>query len=185
MEGKFNLAQGCGHWRVQEQGEELWIYIEQGDDRRGLYKGYIEGGGGRYMLGTLMPEGDKLVLKRRLLRKDLTNRGVWPIQSCGVVLAYATPPVACSPKSQSLSLEWRREPCPENLLGDRLLSCCAQGHRGTLVRRRGEGFQMAFPFRPQGEFPLQPLFCLARVQKIEGRWYALYSFNQKGCPTAQ
>ena len=45
-----------------------------------------------------------------------------------------------------------------------------------------EGFSLALPWRAGGEFPLTPLFCFARLERLDGGDWLVFSFNSRGCP---
>ena len=75
------------------------------------------------------------------------------------------------------------EPRPAALLGEPLLREAA-GERGALLRREGEGFSLAWPFRPEEPFPLTPLFCFARVEELAGAPHLVIPFRPGGCPRA-
>ena len=49
-------------------------------------------------------------------------------------------------------------------------------------RREGERLLLAFPLEEGRPFPLETLFCLARVLPVEGRLCAVYAFDREGRP---
>ena len=74
------------------------------------------------------------------------------------------------------------EGAPARLLGEPLLARCAQPLRGVLLHRRESGFSLAVPWQAGEEFPLPPLFCFARAERLGGSAYAVFSFTRRGCP---
>lgn len=82
---------------------------------------------------------------------------------------------------------WRKAPggwswvnCPGRLLAEETLQRLLREVDWALVKRDGEGFFLAFPHQPEGPFPLPPLFCLARTERLEGRLYQVFRFSRRG-----
>lgn len=181
MERRFGLG-GGGTLTVREEGDRAALEAERPDDGRGLYKAYLRGKGGRFLLGTLMPEHGRLGLRRTLPLAELARHGVWPVQSAEAELAF---PFGKKQPSARTAPGWRGEGEPARLLGDRVLSRAAQGLRGVLFRQEGTGFALAAPFRKNEAFPLPPLFCFASIETVGQREYAVFHFNGHGCPIFQ
>ena len=88
LEMQFTLARGRGFLQVQEEGGKIRLYGELPEDGRGIYKGRIQGpGGGAYLAGTFLPEGEKLCLRRVMSREMLKDLGVWPVTGGGAGLS--------------------------------------------------------------------------------------------------
>ena len=66
-------------------------------------------------------------------------------------------------------------------MGEPLLARAAGGGR-ALYRPEPEGFSLAFPYAETRAFPLTPLFCFARVERMNGEFYAVFPFWPGGCP---
>jgi len=171
MEQTFSLLDGRGRLTLREEGPRVSFRAELPDDGRGLYKAYLTGPGGRILLGTLIPEGGVLRLGRTLSTGELARRGAWPPESAQAELAFSASPAG-----------WTREDRPARLMGERMLARSAEGLRGALLRRREGGFSLAVPWEAGGEFPLTPLFCFARVERLAGKDYAVFGFSPRGCP---
>lgn len=148
-------------WNVKEQGPRVIIEVWRKDDGEGLYKAYLAGPGGRCLMGTLMPEGGRLFLRRTLSIDSLRRQGVWPVRQ-------VVEELVCSFRERPPAIEWE----------DEVLRRCAQRLPRHTVRREGEGFSLSFPFDPRAPFPLVPVFCFARVEG--GR--LIFSFHQGGVP---
>lgn len=162
---------GGGWLRVREEGALVVLEGWRKDDGRGLYKVWLYGSGGRLLLGTLAPEGDRLWLRRRVFRQELERGGCWPVVGGECVMAF--------PFGQHAG-GWQREERPNRLVTEELRGCF--DGRTALCRKEGEGFVLAFPFDPIHPFPAPPLFCLARLERVEGRWYILFCFDGDGNP---
>ena len=42
--------------------------------------------------------------------------------------------------------------------------------------------RVALPFSPEQPFPLPTLFCFARVECRDGKWWAVFAFDERGWP---
>lgn len=163
--------EGGGTLALRQDGPRVRLEAEREADGRGLYKVWLRGRqGGRLLLGTLTPEGDRLRLCRTLSRGELERSGCWPVAGAEAPLAFPF---------QSAE-RWRCEGDPGRLLADPILK---RQVRGSMLCRRGrEGFRLAAPFRTDCPVALESLFCLARVERLEGRPHLVWSFDQKGAP---
>ena len=89
MERQWELA-GGGTLCCQEAGERVALRADCPADGAGLYKVWLHSGGnGRFLLGTLTPEGGRLCLRRTVTRAELERRHCWPVTGGERVLAFA------------------------------------------------------------------------------------------------
>lgn len=161
---------GGGKLTLREEGMLVQLQAARPDDGRGLYKVWVHGPGGRLLLGTLVPEGGGLCLRRRLSRGELERSGCWPVTGGETVLAFS---FECG--------KWLREERPERLVKDVVLRQALQGQ--TMLLRRGEdGFCLAAPFDTERPFPLTPLFCLSKTERVEGGSRVIFRFDKEGNP---
>jgi len=144
--------------------------VRRADDRRGLYKVWIHGMGGRLLLGTLAPEQGELCLRRRLSRSQLERDRCWPVLGGEVVLAFSFGQDG-----------WQREEHPERLVRDVVLRQALKGQR-MLLQQTGSGFLLSAPFDTGRPFPLTPLFCLSRVEGGRQGRRAVFAFDREGNP---
>ena len=162
---------GGGTLTLGREGNRVRMEALRPGDDRGLYKVWLLGpGGGRLLLGTLTPEGTMLRLKRTLSQNELERAGCWPLAGAEAVLAF---PFAAAQR-------WYRENHPERLLEDPVLRGQLRGP--MLCRKEGEGFRLAVPFRADTPMALESLFCLAQLERLEGRPYLVWSFDRAGRP---
>lgn len=147
------------------------------EDGKGLYKGYLCGTGGRALLGTFLPEDGRLKLRRTLSLDELRRQGAWPPTGARAELAFS----AGSPGGPHSPEGWHWEEAPARRMGEPLLARAAGGGR-ALYRPEPEGFSLAFPYAETRAFPLTPLFCFARVERMNGEFYAVFPFWSGGCP---
>ena len=69
---------GGGTLSVREDGLRVYLEARREADGLGLYKVWLTGrGSGRFLLGTLAPEGEGLRLRRNLSRTQLEMADCW------------------------------------------------------------------------------------------------------------
>ena len=167
--------EGGGTLILEEEGPRVRLEAVRPEDRRGLYKAWALGPGGSALLGTLVPEGDRLRLARTVSRQSLARAGCWPVTGGRALLVYPFPARGERPG-------WRPEPSPERLCADPLVQESLRGRPGFCAGRRGEAALLSAPLRPREPFPLPLLFCLARVELREGRPWLVWEFGPDGLP---
>lgn len=174
MEWSFEDAQGAV--TVRQEGERAVCQAIRSKGG-GLYKAWLRGAGeARFLLGTLIPEGGALRLRRVVEVATLRREGVWPPVGAETALSYAFTPETPPPSG------WCVTDCPGRLLEDRALAeTLRNAHRG-LVRRDLEGFFLALPWSQRRPFPIPALFCLARVEELAGKQWAVFRFSRQGRP---
>ncbi len=174
MEWSFDSPNGAV--TVRQEGPRVICQAIRSADSSGLYKAWLRGEGGRVLLGTLIPEGGALRLRRTLEVSQLERQGVWPPVGANIDMAYAFAAEAEAPP------DWCWTDCPNRLLGDKMLSRCLWGVNRALLKRDLEGFFLALPYSPHAPFPIPPLFCLSRLERLSDKWYVLFRFSRQGCP---
>lgn len=175
MEWSFDGPDGAV--TVRQEGEKAVCQAIHAFDGGGLYKAWLRGKAGeRILLGTLIPEGGALRLRRVMEISALERQGAWPPVGAEIALAY---PFA---SEAPLPPEWCWTDCPERLLEDPMLSRCLRGVRRALLRRDMEGFFLAVPWSRHDPFPIPPLFCLSRLEMLSGRRCVIFRFSRQGQP---
>lgn len=163
--------EGGGQLRIQSNGSRVLLVAERTPDSRGLYKVWLLGRQGReLLLGTLIPENGALRLSRTMMQGELERRGCWPPEGAQVRLSF----------SFSGESGWYEEHHPERFIAEPLLQGKMKG--SVLCRRRGEEVSFALPFRPDAPLALNTLFCLAQVERLDGRVYLVWRFDGAGQP---
>lgn len=109
MEQKFPMEQG---WLLcRETGGRAELTMEVPGGSRGLYRGYVLGERGLMDLGTLLPEGNVLRLRRTFPVERLRSQGCWPVTGGRVQMTYAfTGQPRCAPPRAGRNWTIRR-PC--------------------------------------------------------------------------
>ena len=92
MEKRYPLAEGRGWLSVRQNGLRAECEAELPDDGCGLYKLYLRGAGGSYLLGTPMPEGGRLRLRRTVTLDTLCRGQAWPPTGAAAELSFAFKP---------------------------------------------------------------------------------------------
>lgn len=176
MERCYPLAGGKGSLRLREEGLRVQLWAKLPDDGRGLYKVWLTGGdGGELLLGTLLPEGGILQLRRQMSVDQLTRAGVWPPSGGRAALVF--------PAGGHVPQGWQLADDLPALFSDVVLRAQAKGQRGALFRKRDGGTTVALPFVWGGAVPLEAAFCLLRPAELEGETYLLLELDASGHPT--
>lgn len=172
MEWSFEGPRGAV--TVRQEGRCAVCQAISRAGERALYKAWLVGDKGRVLLGTLIPEGGALRLRRSVEVSWLERQGAWPPKGAEILEAYSLAP-------QALPQGWSRQEEPWKLLEGELREC-ARELRWALLKRDIEGFFLALPWEKGKPFPLPPLFCLARLERLEGKRYILFRFSRQGKP---
>ena len=168
MAETFDLD-GGGQLSIEQNGGFVRCEATRPNDGQGIYKVWLTGGGGTLLLGTLAPERGELRLCRRVSRDSLVRAGCWPVNGGRCVLAFP------------FSLGgWVRESA-ERRMSDPVLRRSARGLSALVLGDR-DGFRLALPFDSNRPFGLAPAFCFAKVEQVEGRLCAVFSFDGQGRP---
>lgn len=160
---------------VRQEGEQALCQAMGPLEGHGLYKAWLRGTGGKVLLGTLIPEGGALRLRRTLPLSQLKSQGIWPPMGAEVVQSPSCTQPTVPPG-------WQWTDCPGRLLGERALSRSLQGVSRALLHRTRERFYLAFPCRPAEPFPIPALFCLSSVEQLGEGLYYVFCFSRRGRP---
>ena len=170
------LALEQGLLQVEQQGSQVGLDFTRKDDKKGLYKAWIHGPYGKIELGTLLPEGENLRLRRTVSMQRLHQAGCWPIIGGAIALSYPF-------EEQGIPQGWAEEENLQSLFpADKPLENCARQLKSCLCRKSTKGFRLAIPFDTRAPFALSPVFCFAHVEKLGNRNYALLAFDHAGKP---
>lgn len=171
--------EGGGTLTVREDGARVHFSAVRTDDARGLYKVWLRGVNGRLLLGTLVPEGGELRLSRAMSRATLEREGCWPVAGGETVMAY---PFGRGNTRGAGGWHWHEQ--PHKLLRDPPLVRAARGWGAMYHRADAQGFALAARYSPGHEFPMIPIFCFARVERVCGHLCAVWEFDENGMPRA-
>ena len=172
MEERFAM-EGGGTLTVRQEGVRVHMEAERPEDGRGLYKVWLRGDqGGKLLLGTLVPERGALRLRRTLSLGALERAGCWPWFRAEAALAFSF--------AARTDGRWYCEQHPERMVADPVLKAQISG--SMLCRKEPEGFVLSAPFGTDRPVCLPSLFCLAGVERREGRLHMVWHFNAEGEP---
>ena len=160
---------------IKEDGPRATLTARRPDDGKGLYKAWLVGQQGRYLLGTMAPEGNVLSVKRTLSLDELRRSGAWPPERAEAELSCVFPGAA-------LPDGWQMAADPASLFQDRELSKAAGRLSGVLVKKDGGGFRLAVSYEEGREFPMTVLFCFCELRELGGKAYAIFCFDEGGWP---
>ncbi len=157
----------CGEMTVRQEG--LYFHFCSQISFRGteIPRIYLKGGKGELLLGVAEPAGGAYVLRRSLAAGNIEKLG--PLH-CGEVRV----------KRESTG-RWQA-------LGQEEVRLCQKFclhlpvMQSGLCRPLGEGREIAFPYSERRAFPMPGLFTLARIERIGGQEYAVFSFAKSGMP---
>ena len=165
---------GGGRLTVHQEGPRAVLEAVRPDDRRGLYKVWLRGRGEqKLLLGTLVPQGGELKLKRTITLGEMERAGCWPEFRAESVLAFSF--------DKKEAGEWYCEQHPERLFTDWLLRGQIPGP--MLCRREQRGFSLGAPFHTDRPLALPGLFCLAQPESHPSGVHLVWRFDEKGWPT--
>jgi hypothetical protein len=157
MERRVLLLEGevrRGELLCRDEGCYMLCTVDVPKWENGVKKVWLcSQGGGRVLLGTLLPEGDRFRLRRRVSHSTL--------RCCGVSRAdlALVNPEGSAPDWKGLS---------SLSLPDPELSRQLREHPQGLWRREGETLLLRFPWRAGQRVPVMSLFCFARPR--DGWW---------------
>ena len=139
------------------------------DPGDGLYRAFLLGQAGELPLGVMEPAGGTLSVRRRLYAREIAALG--PLERGEARLSFAF--------GEGV---WQETDAPGQVTADPALRRRLESLPRVLRRREGERVLLAIPLEEGKPFPLEPLFCLARVTAAAGRLCAVYAFDRQGRP---
>lgn len=161
----FCRGESRGEVTFSVQGACAEVRARMEDPGDGLYRAFLLGPRGERLLGVLEPDGGGgLALCRRLYSRDLTALGQ-PLRG----EARRSFPFRGETR-------WRETAAPQELFQSAFLKSRLRRVSRAWWRREGERLILALPLERDRPFPLEALFCLAKVEPVEGRTCAVYAF---------
>lgn len=139
------------------------------DPEDGLYRAFLVGEKGELPLGVMEPKSGQLRVTRRLYSRDIAALGRLERGEARLSFRFK-------------ESGWQEaEDLGEVSAVPELRSRLRKIPRGWR-RREGERLMLAVPLEKGQPFPLESLFCMARVVRVEGKLCAVYAFDQQGRP---
>ena len=162
-----------GEITVCPQGARTELRCSMGDPGDGLYRVFLLGERGELPLGVLAPEGSRLALCRRLYSRDVAALGPLLRGEARRSFRFQEGP---APAEQPL---WHETHCPAQLFQSRFLQSRLRSIGRAWWRREGVLLVLALPLEERKPFPLEALFCLGRVQCVDGIQCVVYTFREE------
>lgn len=162
-----------GEVTVCPQGARTELRCSLPDPGDGLYRAFLLGERGELALGVLAPENGRLALCRRLYARDVAELG--PLLRGEARRSFRFQDAAIQPDPAC----WHETRCPAQLFQDRFLQNRLRPVGRAWWRREGMLLVLALPLEEGKPFPLEALFCLGRVQCVEGMRCVVYAFREE------
>ena len=159
-----------GELTLERMGNRVEIRAAMSTPGDGLYRAALVGERGEFPLGVMEPDGGCLRLCRRPYQRDISCLGM-------VLRGEARRSFAF--KGANI---WRRTDRPAELFKSAWPGENADNHGPMLWRREGECLSLALPYDRAQPFPLEKLFCLARLERMEGKCWVIYTFDREEQP---
>lgn len=166
----FCNGKPTGKLTLEPVGSRMEIRASLPAPGDGLYRVVLIGERGEMALGVMEPDGGELKLRRRPYRRDVAALG-------DILRGEARRSFVFAGNGA-----WRKTQRPAELFASQWLRDDLE-HSGPALWRRERGMlRVAFPYDPHRAFPLEKLFCFASVEKLEGMYWAVYTFDRKENP---
>lgn len=149
-------------------GARTEVTAAMDDPGDGLYRAFLLGERGAMPLGVLAPEGGRLAVCRRLYNRDMAALG--QIQRGEARRSF---------RFEEARPCWRETCCPAQLFQSRFFRERLRPYGRAWWRREGNLLLLALPLEAEKPFPLEILFCLGRVECVEGRRCVVYAFRKE------
>ena len=158
-------GEAAGEVALCPEGARTVIRASMEDPGDGLYRAWLVGERGELALGVMEPGGGRLTACRRVYRRDVEALGQLRRGEarCSLRFGGETP--------------WRETERPAGLFRSGFFQSRLGRFGRAWHRREGERLELALPLEKGGPFPLEALFCLGRLEKVEGRLCVVYAFQ--------
>lgn len=156
----------CGEAVLRQEGGQTQVRASMPDPGDGLYRAALAGEGGKVLLGVMEPEGRELVVSRRLYTRDIAGLGPQRRGEAWRSFAFQR---TC----------WQETGSPAGLFQDKFLQTRLRNVERAWWRREDGLLLLALPVAEDAPFPLEAMFCMARVEQVEGLPCAVYAFREE------
>ena len=160
----------CGEAALREDGARVEIYASVPDPGDGLYRAVLMGDRGELSLGVMESQDGMLTLRRRPKLSEVSCVGGGRYIRVGCAFAFGNKRV------------WTGTDEPAQFVCDEFLRQRLALQPYAWWRRSGKKLFLALPLKTDAPFPLDALFCFARVERVEGEACAVYEFDECGKP---
>ena len=164
---KLYLGEACrGEIILNATGSRVEVQAVMEDPGDGLYRAVLCGANGELTMGVLAPEGNVLEVRRSVYRRDLDRLG-----------ELLRGEARCSFRFQKTV--WQETRHPAELFQAEFWESRLRTQAPGWWRREHGRLYLALPLAEDQPFPLETLFCLARVEQVEGCRCAVFAFQDE------
>ena len=154
---------------MERQELYTWFTARCRLPERGLWCAWAVGDQGELRLGVVEPEGSQATIRRRF-----SDRMTVPL---GKLQRGELRPV--KPVEQGT---WEAAERPEMLFQTPWLRAQLREVKGVLTRKEAGIRYLAVPYDPKRPFLLTRIFCFARIRRVQGQAYAIFTFDGEELP---
>lgn len=168
--GLYRQGAKVGEIRLTPCGARTEIDASMDDPGDGLYRAFLLGERGELPLGVLAPEGGRLGLKKQVYGRDVAALGALHRGEARCSFPF---------RGSQGGRCWRETCCPAQLFQSRFFQQRLRSIGRAWWRREGALLWLALPLEKGKPFPLEALFCLGRVECVEGARCVVYAFREE------
>lgn len=159
-----------GEATVERTDGRAEIEVSMKDPADGLYRAVLTGECGQLPLGVMEPHHGALVLRRRPYLRDVERLGV--LNGIQVSRSF----------SFHRAEAWKKADHPAELVKSVFLKERLGQHHVAWWKKSGDSLRLALPLDEDAPFPMEALFCFARLESVDGRHCVVYTFDQNEKP---
>lgn len=164
---KLRCRGSClGEITLRDQGGRTEAQATMEDPGDGLYRAVLRGERGELMLGVLAPEEGVLTLRRTVYTRDIAALG--RLEEGEARQSFPFRPAG-----------WRETRCPAQLFRSPFFQVRLRGAGRAWWRREESLLLLALPVEAGRPFPLECLFCLGRLERVDGEMCVVYAFQEE------
>ena len=160
-----------GELTAEREALYTWFSARCRCPEEGIWCAWAVGDRGELRLGVLEPCGEQAAIRRRFSRQMTA-----PL---GKLLRGEIRPAGAPPEN------WDPAERPERLFRAAWLQQLLQGAEGALTRTEEGWRYVALPYDAKKRFPMETLFCFARIRQIRGKPYAVFHFDGEEQPVME
>ena len=159
-----------GELTAERESLDTWFAVRCRLPGDGLWCAWAVGDRGVLRLGVLESVGD-----RACLRRKFSDRMTAPV---GRLIRGELRPL-CLPRNSG---EWERVQEPEQLFHTPWLREQLRGRNSVLKRSQNGKILIAIAYDKEKAFPMEQLFCFAKMEMLQQRAYLVFAFDEKERP---
>ena len=155
---------------VERKDGRAEIAVSMNDPADGLYRAILLGEQGQLPLGVMEPHHGTLILRRKPYLRDVEQLGrLRNIQA------------TCSFTFQRKE-SWKKTDRPAELVTNRFLKDRLLHHQTAWWKKSGDILHLALPLDEEHAFPVEALFCFAKLELVDGKRCVVYTFDHGETP---